>query len=181
MRRLMRAIGAVLQAGLLMVLVATIVLLALPRISSFDLLIVRGGSMEPTIHMGSAVLVDRSAELPAVGTVMTFRDPQQGVVTHRVVGVDHGLFTTKGDANSTADLTERSSSDMIGTARFSIPFLGYALYVVQQPAVFFLVLFATLGGLILGQLRDIRDQVHRIRGQRDAGPRADAVRPSPDA
>ena len=181
MRRLISSARAIFTAGVFAVLMALIALLALPRVSSFDLLIVSGGSMEPTIHVGSAVLVDRSARAPTVGTVMTFRDSTSRVVTHRVVQVGDGSFATKGDANASADVTRRSESDVIGTVRFSIPFLGYALYMFQQPILFYGLLIATLGALVLGQVRDIRDEVRRIRGKRTASRRADGSEPSANA
>ncbi len=170
-----------LEGALLTLLVAIMTLLAVPRVSPFDLLIVRGGSMEPAIPVGSAVLVDRAARTPTVGAVMTFRDAVSGVVTHRVVAVLDGSFVTKGDANAAADVTQRLSSDAIGTVRFSVPLLGYALYVLQQPIVFFVALVATLTALILGQVRDIRDEVRRIRSRRGVALPADCTEPEPDA
>ena len=95
--------------------------------------------------------------------------------------VDGRSFTTRGDANGSVDVTRRSSSDLIGTVRLSVPFLGYALHVLQQPVVFFLLLIAALGALILGQVRDIRGEVRTIRDRSDARPRADGTEPAPDA
>jgi signal peptidase len=181
MRRLMRATGAVLQLGLVAALVAVIVLLALPRVSPFDLLIVRGGSMEPTIHLGSAVVVDRNDRLPVVGTIVMFEDPDSGVVTHRVTRVADGFFETKGDANASADVTRRPLSAMIGTIRFSVPYLGYLLAVLRQPAVFF-VLVVTVGGLLVfGRIRAIGDEIRSIRRRHVAPVPANGEEPSPDA
>ena len=56
-----------LQAALLIALIAIMLLLVLPRVSPFDLLIVRGGSMEPTIPVGSAVLVTAAPGHPLSG------------------------------------------------------------------------------------------------------------------
>jgi signal peptidase len=179
-----RALGltwAAMQAVLLALLVVVIVLLALPHISSYDVFVVKGGSMEPAIHLGSVVVVDRSDRMPQVGAVVTFHSPLEGVVTHRVVAVGRSSFETQGDANNSVDLTPRSFSDVIGTVRLSLPVLGYALYVLQQPIVFFMVLIATLGALILGQVRDIGDEVRRIRGRRAGALPSDGTEPSPDA
>jgi signal peptidase len=181
MRRLMRATGAVLQLGLVAALVAVIVMLALPRVSPFDLLIVRGGSMEPTIHLGSAVVVDRNDRLPVVGSVAVFEDPDSGLVTHRVVRVADGFFETKGDANAFVDITRRPLSAMVGTIRFSVPFLGYALYVLRQPIVFLVLLIATFGMLVLGQVRAIGDEVRTIRRRHAAAVPPSGEEPSPDA
>jgi signal peptidase I len=181
MRRVMRATGAVLQAGLFVALVAIIVLLALPRVSPFDVLVVRGGSMEPAIHLGSAVVVDRSDRVPVVGAIAMFEDPGSGTVTHRVVQVADGIFETKGDANASADITRRPISAMIGTIRFSVPYLGYLLYVLRQPAVFFVLLITAGALLMVSPIRTIRDEVRTIRRRRAAAVPVSGEEPNPDA
>ena len=71
-------------------------------------LVVKSGSMEPTIHTGSMVLV---REIPAseirVGDVLAVERPDHTRVTHRVVAVEHNgptaSLTLKGDANEDPD------------------------------------------------------------------------------
>lgn len=71
-------------------------------------LVVRSGSMEPTIPTGSMVLVQRvaAAEI-AVGDVVAVERPDHTRVTHRVVDLErHGEtaeLTLKGDANEDVD------------------------------------------------------------------------------
>lgn len=71
-------------------------------------LVVRSGSMEPTIHTGSMVLV-RSVPAAAirVGDVVAVERPDHTRVTHRVVSVEHRGATAslvlKGDANTDPD------------------------------------------------------------------------------
>ena len=71
-------------------------------------LVVRSGSMEPTIPTGSMVLVQRvaAAEI-AVGDVVAVERPDHTRVTHRVVGLERrgetAELTLKGDANEDAD------------------------------------------------------------------------------
>ena len=47
--------------------------------------------------------------------------------------------------------------------------------------MFFALLIATLGMLVLGQVRDIRDEVRRMRGRRGGALPADGKEPSADA
>jgi signal peptidase I len=181
MRRLMRATGSVLQAALIVALGAIIVLLALPRVSPFDVLIVRGGSMEPAIHLGSAVVVDRSDRIPVAEAIVMFEDPDSGVVTHRVTRVADGFFETKGDANATADVTRRPFSAMIGTIRFSVPYLGYLLVVLKQPAVFLILLLIAGAMLMATPVRTIADELRTIRRRRASPAAAAGEEANPDA
>jgi signal peptidase I len=71
-------------------------------------LVVRSGSMEPTIPTGSMVLVQRitAAEI-SVGDIVAVERPDHTRVTHRVVDIErHGEtaeLTLKGDANEDPD------------------------------------------------------------------------------
>ncbi len=181
MRGVLRFTRSAIQGAFLALLVAVVVVLALPRISPYDVRVVSGGSMEPAIHLGSVVVVDRTELVPEVGAVVMFHDATEGIVTHRVVAVGSASFQTKGDANNSVDVTPRSSSDVLGTVRLSVPYLGYLLYVLHQPIVFFGVLIATLGVLILGQVRTIGDEVSTIRRRRAAAVPVSGKEPNPDA
>ncbi len=150
-----RLVLGVLQLVLWTLLLGFVLLLALPRISPFDVLIVRGGSMEPAIHVGSIVVVDRNSRTPAVGTPTAFLDGESTLITHRVISVDKNGYETKGDANATADLGRRSAAQVYGTVVVSIPFLGYVLHLLHQPIVFLLLLLGTGGVLVIGELRTI--------------------------
>ena len=71
-------------------------------------LVVRSGSMEPTIATGSMILVKRiDASEIKVGDVLAVERPDHTRVTHRVVGIEHrgatAELTMKGDANEDAD------------------------------------------------------------------------------
>ena len=72
-------------------------------------LVVRSGSMEPTIDTGSMILVKRidAAEI-RVGDVLAVERPDHTRITHRVVAVEHrgdtAELTMKGDANEDPDL-----------------------------------------------------------------------------
>jgi signal peptidase len=163
-----RLILGVLQAVLWAALLGVVALLILPRVSSFDVLIVRGGSMEPTIHLGSVVVVDRDDRTLAVGTMAAFRDGNEAIVTHRVIAIDDGGYKTKGDANATADLGRRTQDQVYGTVAITIPFLGYALHLFHEPIVFLLLLLGTGGVLIVGELRTIWAEISRQRRQAKA-------------
>lgn len=159
-----------LQLVLWTTLLGFALLLVLPRVSPVDVLIVRGGSMEPSIHIGSIVLVDRSSRDPSVGTATAFRDGNGAIVTHRVISIDANGYETKGDANRAADLGRRTPDQVYGTVVVSIPFAGYVLNLLHEPLVFFLLLFGTGGVLIFGEIQSIWREIttHRRKAP-DAG------------
>ena len=168
MLQLLRVVGRVGQLALWALLLGFVVLVAIPRFTPYDLLVVRGGSMQPAISIGSVVIVDRADRVPRLGIVATFNDPTGELVTHRIVGLDEAKIVTKGDANQARDITERTSTDMVGTVVAAIPFLGYLLYALSQPAVFFLLFIGTGGFLIVGEVQTIVREIRRLRRARAA-------------
>jgi signal peptidase len=166
MNRLLHDIGIGLQAILWIVLVAFVVLVALPRVTPFDVLVVRGGSMEPVIHVGSVIVIDRRAQNPSIGDVASFREPSGEIITHRVVALDTGRYVTKGDANRTSDLDHRTRNQVIGTEIATVPFIGYGVHLLQQPVIFLLLLLTTGGYLIVNELRVIAREIGAMRRKR---------------
>jgi len=164
--KILRGTWSAVQMALWILVVAVAVLLVLPRFTSVDVLIVRGGSMEPTIHLGSVEVVNRSDRTPVVGAVGVFEDQGSGLVSHRIMAIDAGLIQTKGDANAAADLTTRSPDTMVGTVMFSIPYLGYVLYMLELPFVFFFLLLSTGGLIVAGEIRTIVREVRKLRSDR---------------
>jgi signal peptidase I len=168
MLRLLHVVASVGQLALWALLLGFAVLVAVPRFTPYDLLIVRGASMQPSIPVGSVVIVDRADRVPRLGVVATFNDPSGEFVTHRIVGFDGAKIVTKGDANQARDVTERTSTDLVGTVVVGIPILGYVLYALSQPLVFFLLLVGTGGFLIVGELQTIVREIRRLRRARAA-------------
>ncbi len=121
--------------------------------------VVMSGSMGPAVPMGSLVLVAPTRpEAVQVGDVITYTLPDRAV-THRVVAIqmtDQGpLFTTKGDANPTADLDQVRPTSAVGTVRAAVPVVGFLIVYAQaywRPLA--LVLLVLLfGESLLGLLR----------------------------
>jgi signal peptidase I len=128
-------------AGVL-ALVALTLLPAALRATGFDTYTVRGGSMSPGIPLGSFVVVQRvSADSVNAGDVITFKAPNNTVVTHRVLGRTadaQPTFITQGDANPSPDPDMVSSAAVIGRVVFSVPVAGAAI-----------VALSTLGGIVV--------------------------------
>jgi signal peptidase len=153
-----RALGFLLCAAALLLALAVLV----PALLGFQRYVITSGSMTGAYDRGSLVFdrVVTSASLRG-GDVITFRPPgQAGLVTHRIasVGMAGGqrVFTTKGDANRTADawgaitLPPRQAR-----VAYHVPYVGYGLaalsdrrvrmVVIGLPAL--LIAFITLAGL----------------------------------
>lgn len=117
--------------GLLSLVVLPMIMPALGH----QVFVVRGGSMEPAIPLGSVVVVH--AVDPAsvdVGDVVTFRLQHGTIVTHRVTGIttENGniAFETKGDASASADPTPIPASSVLGGVEYAVPAVGYLIYVL---------------------------------------------------
>ena len=100
------------------------------------LFVVGGSSMEPAIPKGALVIV-REAHPAAlsVGDVVTYQH-RGASVTHRIAEIeDYGdarIFTTKGDANETADPDRVTFDDRVGLVVATIPVAGYPVVLLQS-------------------------------------------------
>lgn len=111
----------------------------------YEVRIVQSGSMEPAIRTGSVVVI-QEREQYQVGEIITFGDGSFNTLptTHRITGdiVSGGelAYTTKGDANESADLEPVRLSDIRGAVVLTIPYLGYLLDFARQPLGFALLI-----------------------------------------
>jgi signal peptidase I len=154
-----RAFGYVVCALALVLAIAVLV----PALLGFQRYVITSGSMTGTYDRGSVVF-DRVVPASSLrgGDVITFRPPgQAGLVTHRITSVravrGHRVFTTKGDANRTADVWGAITLHDSDQARVvaHVPYVGYALAALSDRRVRILVIglpalliaLSTLGAL----------------------------------
>ncbi len=115
---------------LLITVVATLLFMVIaPWALGWQFVVVSGGSMEPTIHLGSvAVMAKVDQKTLKAGDIIMFTDPSQPgrAVTHRIIEVkDNGAsFTTRGDANKATDASTVPAENVRGKFVFSIPAAG---------------------------------------------------------
>jgi len=122
---------------------ATLLVAALtvgPRLLPYRTYAITGGSMEPTLPLGSeAVLRPVRAEHLRVGDIITFERPDGGggLVTHRIVRVEHDgahrFFVTQGDANAVPDDWRVNAAGQGWRYAFSLPYAGFAVEVLRLP------------------------------------------------
>ena len=147
---LFAAVVTVVVVGLLAITIG-------PRLFPYQALVVRSGSMEPTIPTGSVVFY---RPLPAdevkVGDVIAFSKPgdESERVTHRVHRIGNGstgrYFVTKGDANGAPDTWRVPAVGDGWRAVWHVPVAGYVLYALQSTTARLLLLL--IPALLLGAI-----------------------------
>lgn len=151
-------LSARLRLVLMAVVVATASLPVLLPVVGFRPLIVRSGSMAPTVLTGD-VIVTRFVKPSSVrvGDIVTFSDRgrSEELVTHRAVKiVPQGRtysFTTQGDSNSGTEEWTIDHHGRVGLLVLRVPKLGFPVSLISGPAaratlvVLSLVLLVTAG------------------------------------
>ncbi|MEP6640190.1 MAG: signal peptidase I [Chloroflexota bacterium] len=133
-RRTVGLLWAVLLIGVLGLVAANQIA---PRLG-YQTFIIRGGSMEPTIPLGSLIgvaNVDPASLVP--GDVITVESQSGVVYSHRIVTVDgRGAdlrFQLKGDNNDAPDAAFVSAHAVVGRMAFQAPILGSLLAILALP------------------------------------------------
>ena len=100
---------------------------------STSYMIIRGVSMQPSIHAGDLVIVRKQSDYP-VGAVVAYRNTlDKQTVLHRVVARDGSRYVFKGDANLARDAFQPTESGLMGEKWIQLPYAGTALEWVQVP------------------------------------------------
>ena len=121
--------------------------------SSFRLSAIATGSMQPTLGIGTLVVV-QSISSPAtirVGDIIEYNNPVLGAhIVHRVIDVTNAksgiLYTTKGDYNTVADPAPVALGQVVGRVVFAVPYIGYT--VLSPPLAVALVVLLLLSSLL---------------------------------
>jgi signal peptidase len=152
-------------SGFTTVLVTLVVILAIllvgVRVAGIVPYTVLSGSMEPTYHVGSLIYVKSVDPMTLkVGDPLTYRMPDGTVVTHRIIEVledsaSERRFRTQGDANDIPDGMPIGAKSIIGKPLFTIPYMGYVSWFVQNPPGTYVVLAGAFALLILTMLTDV--------------------------
>jgi signal peptidase I len=102
--------------------------------------VIVSGSMEPSIPKGAAAIaLPVSSRDLSVGDVIVYSPSPQAAlpIVHRIVKIDERgavrRFTTRGDANQTADATEFSLSATAWRVWYNVPVAGYLISFAAKP------------------------------------------------
>lgn len=118
-----------------------------PSFFGYQLKSVLSGSMEPSIMTGSIIAIKPGGDLTRfeVGDVITYKESQDRLVTHRITEVVKNdsmvFYRTKGDNNDAGDLLPVQAQNVVGIyTGFTVPYVGYAMNVVSSKVGGMLVL-----------------------------------------
>lgn len=131
-----------------------------PITGNYKILVVQSGSMEPSIHTGSIVVVKPDTDYK-VGDIITFgaNTKTQIPTTHRIVEIrlEEGqmVYKTRGDANNSEDIKEVSMKDIIGKVYFSVPHAGYIVDFVKKPVGLILIIVLPSIFIVIDEVRKI--------------------------
>jgi signal peptidase len=105
-----------------------------PNFLGYQLKTVLSGSMEPTFMTGSIIAVKpvENAATLKKGDIITFKESEDKLITHRIVEVNKSgnqtMYTTKGDNNEDPDTNPIMSQNVVAKyTGFTIPLLGYLI------------------------------------------------------
>jgi signal peptidase I len=143
--------------GVLSVIVTICLLSLVASIHFFEfpmagkLVVVRSGSMEPTVPLGSLVWL-HPLDTYTVGQVIAYNHPDSNnahtVVLHRIQTKTENMATTyqtKGDANSSVDAVTIHESNILGAMKYRIHFVGYVVTWLQsQVGVLVTIIFPAI-------------------------------------
>src|SRR3989338_8359089 len=161
-------------------LIIVLLLFALfPIKGNYQIKIVKSGSMEPDIKVGSIVIIKPSASY-TVGDVVTFgKDTKTDIpTTHRIVSsrAEEGviMFATKGDANEDPDTTEIKQSDIHGKVLFDVPFFGYIIDLARKPLGFAVLIILPAIIVIYDEGVKIFKEVKKMQLKKKVRPESDS-------
>ena len=164
--------GTIVQYGITALLLAcagVVALSAAPR-SPLHFYAVVSGSMEPTLPVGSVVVVYRAPHY-AVGDIVTVPGgTPRFPITHRVVAVretDRGtLLTTQGDANAAPDSAVRDARSVIGRVVWHIPFLGRIFAFLQTPQGFVIAIIIPATIIVYNEVLSLVGRIEAVLRRR---------------
>src|SRR3990167_5952476 len=157
-------------------LIIVLLLFALfPIKGNYQIKIVKSGSMEPSIRVGSIVVIKPSSNY-TVGDVITFgKDTKTDIpTTHRIVSsrAQDGviLFTTKGDTNEDKDTNEIRQSDVNGRVLFDVPYFGYIIDLARKPLGFIVLIIIPTLIVVYDEVVKIVREVKKMRKKKEEIP-----------
>ncbi len=117
----------------------------LPTVFGWGSAVVLSGSMEPELPVGALLVIHRETSYHP-GEIVTYEDVYGSLITHRLVSLENGEATTKGDANNTGD-APFAASRIRGEVKAVFPGVGRAILWLQTPPGLCTILL--VGGILL--------------------------------
>ncbi|EQK40486.1 signal peptidase I [[Clostridium] bifermentans ATCC 638] len=104
------------------------------KIIGFRTYTVLSGSMEPKFYPGDMVITQHKDKSDIkVNDIVTYKDNEGVIITHRVIEETDEGYITKGDNNNVNDADILKEENIIGEVKFSIPKVGYVMNLLSNP------------------------------------------------
>jgi len=133
---------------------------------------VQTGSMQPLLKPGDVAIVQAvPADRIRIGDVVSYASTvhQGEIVSHRVIALEDGIMTTRGDALEATDPPVPTEA-VIGRVLFGIPHVGSWLDGVQSGFGLALVIYLPALAIVIGEcnrlIRHYRSQRYVLAGWR---------------
>lgn len=163
LKKVFDVIGSIFVGVAIIIVVFFGLSLLLPR---FDhgLIIIKSGSMEPKLSVGSVAIISAQDQYTD-GEIITFTRSDHEVVTHRIVAVEGAgtatLYRVKGDANEEMDVFPVESERVMGKVLFGVPWLGYISMFARTPVGLIILIGIPTVWIIYEQLMNIKKEVKK--------------------
>lgn len=159
-----RTLDALLIFVIALVLGTVVIARVIPQLTGGHTLVVGGGSMEPSIPLGAAVVAFPVAagDLRVEQVVSVRVGPRKAIFTHRIIRLvarEDGLWlATQGDANPEPDPSLIPASAVIGRVDWQVPYAGFLVTLLGSVSGVAFVLslagFLLAGAWLLETLED---------------------------
>lgn len=102
-----------------------------PQVFGWSSAVVISGSMADAINVNDLVVVHNQDSYETDDVIMF--ESGRNLVTHRIINITDEGFTTKGDANNTADANPVTEEQIVGKVVWVIPKVGVVIGWLQTP------------------------------------------------
>lgn len=107
-------------------------------ILGYSCLIVKSGSMQPTLKINDMILIKKQNSYNS-NDIVAYNVKNKYLVTHRIIDTNNDEYITKGDINNTND-TSIKKSQVEGKVIFRSAFFGFYILYLLKPTIIILLL-----------------------------------------
>lgn len=172
--------------GVIVLLIIFFGIPLLPIPNTYKVVIVRSGSMEPTIHTGSIVVYRKAADYQK-NQIIVFNNKSAGtqnkiMVVHRLIDITQkdgqNLYQTKGDANKVPDESVTTKDDIVGKVLFTVPYVGYLISWGQTTTGFVVMVVLPISILLYHEVQNFllkkkdKKQSHHVAAHHESATEA---------
>lgn len=161
-----------LMAIVIVVIFALLLIASKFNFSGLQFLVVKSGSMAPTIKTGAFVAIKKSADYQ-INDIINFKNKTNltETTTHRIINTEtdeanQTFYITKGDANNTED-NQKITPDLInGKVVLDVPYLGYLVAFTQTGLGLILLIIIPATIIVYEEINTIRKEIKLRRGRK---------------